>query len=122
VFGACIAGTDLTRCAERARAPCAVENTDGGTLVYDGASIVVSRIGYDAYAADENNVYVLVSRLAELLVVPRRTADKPTVLKVESVWRVRGASHAALLDLVPLISVGVGAFLLLVFLFWIATR
>ena len=121
-LGACIAGTDLMRCAERARTPCTVANQDGATLVYDGASIVLSSIGDDAYAADENNVYVLVARSAELLVVPRRSAAKPTVLRVEyvsGVWRVRAAS---LLPLLPLISVVAGACLLLLVLLWIATR
>lgn len=68
-------------------------------------------IGYEAYAADETNVYVLV--------VPRRSAAKPTVVKVEyvsGVWRVRAVS------LLPLISVVAGACLLLLVLLWIATR
>lgn len=119
-LGACIAGPDLSRCAERARAPCAVQNTSGGTLLYGGASIVLSRIGYDAYAADENNVYVVVSRLAELLVVPRRTAEKPTVVRLESVsesvWRVRGESRVLIWIVVACVCV------FLLFLLWIATR
>ena len=121
-LGACITGTGLVRCAERARTPCTVTNQDGGTLVYEGASIVLSSIGHDAYAADENNVYVIVSRSAELLVVPRRSDAKPTVVKVEyvsGVWRVSAASP------LPLILVIAGAcllLLLLVALFRIATR
>ena len=83
------------RCAERARTPCTVTNQDGGTLVYDGASIVLSSIGYEAYAADETNVYVLVARSAELLVVPRRSAAKPTVVKVEYAPTQRKASNNA---------------------------
>ena len=80
---------------------------------------MLSSIGYEAYAADETNVYVLVARSAELLVVPRRSAAKPTVVKVEyvsGVWRVRAVS------LLPLISVVAGACLLLLALLWIATR
>jgi hypothetical protein len=119
-LGACIAGPDLSQCAERARDPCTVKNTGGGTLLYDGASIVLSSIGYDGYGADENNVYILVYRSAELLVVPRRAADKPTLLKVESVaesvWRVRRESRVLIW-----VVVGCGCAVLL-FLLWIATR